>query len=76
MKEFIEYIAKNLVDKPSNVHVNEINGERTVICELRVGQGEISKIIGRRGQTIRSIQMLVAAVSARKGKHAILELLD
>ncbi len=31
MKEFIEYIVKNLVDKPDEVQVNEIHGERTVV---------------------------------------------
>jgi len=76
MKEFIEYIAKKLVDKPNEVHVNEIHGERSVVCELRVGEGDLGKVIGKHGQTARSIRMLVAAASAKLGKRAILEILE
>lgn len=76
MKEFIEYIVKQLVDKPEQVEVTEIVGERTIVCELRVGKGDIGKVIGKHGQTARSIRMLLAAASAKSGKHAVLEILE
>jgi predicted RNA-binding protein YlqC (UPF0109 family) len=76
MKEFIEFIVKHLVDKPDEVQVNEIDGERTVVYELRVGEGDMGKVIGRRGQTARSIRTLLAAASAKMGKRAVLEILE
>lgn len=76
MKEFIEYIAKHLVDRPNEVLVNEIDGERTVVYELRVGYGDLGKVIGKRGQTAKSIRILLAAASAKKGKRAVLEILE
>ncbi|MFQ5770000.1 MAG: KH domain-containing protein [bacterium] len=76
MKEFIEFIIKHLVDKPDEVHVNEIDGERTVVFELRVGQGDMGKVIGRRGQTAKSLRTLLAAASAKMGKRAVLEILE
>jgi len=76
MKEFIEFIIKNLVDKPSEVHVNEIHGERTVIFELRVGEADMGKVIGRGGQTARSLRILLAAVAAKQGKRSVLEILE
>lgn len=76
MKEFIEYIVKNLVDKPDEVQVNEISGERTVVYELKVGEGELGKVIGKHGQTAKSIRTLVAAASAKRGKRSVLEILD
>ena len=76
MKEFIEYIAKNLVDKPDEVRVSEIDGEKTVVYELRVAQGELGKIIGKHGQTARSIRVLLNAASKKQGKRAVLEILD
>ena len=76
MKEFIEYIVKNLVDKPDEVLVTEIKGERTIVCELKVGDGDLGKVIGKHGQTARSIRMLLAAVSAKLGKRAVLEILE
>jgi predicted RNA-binding protein YlqC (UPF0109 family) len=76
MKEFIEYIVKHLVDKPDEVQVNEIHGEGTVVCELRVGEGDLGKVIGKHGQTVRSIRMLVTAASAKQRKRAVLEILE
>jgi hypothetical protein len=37
LKELIEYMAKSLVDDPSQVHVEEIEGTNATIYELRVG---------------------------------------
>ena len=50
MKEFIEFIVKHLVDNPDSVKINKIDGERTIVLELRVGEGDMGKVIGRRGQ--------------------------
>lgn len=76
MKEFIEFIVKHLVDNPSEVQVNEVDGERTIVFELRVGQGDMGKVIGRRGQTAKSLRTLLAAASAKMGKRAVLEILE
>ncbi len=67
MKEFVEFIAKHLVDKP---------GERVTVYELRVGDGDLGKVIGKRGQTAKSIRTLLAAASAKAGKRAVLEILE
>ena len=76
MKEFIEFIAKHLVDHPDSVRVTEVDGEKTTIFELRVGEGDLGKVIGRKGQTAKSIRTLLAAASAKKGKRAVLEILE
>ncbi len=76
MKEFLEFIVKHLVDLPEEVHVNEIDGERTVVYELRVGSGDMGKVIGRRGQTAKSLRTLLAAASAKIGKRSVLEILE
>ena len=76
LKEFVKFIAKHLVDKPDEVDVAEIDGERTVVYELRVGNGDLGKVIGRRGQTAKSIRILLAAASAKSGRRAVLEILE
>jgi len=76
MKEFVEFIIKNLVDKPGEVQVKEIAGERTVVLELRVGKGDMGKVIGRDGQTARSLRTLIAAAAAKQGKRSVLEILE
>lgn len=76
MKEFIEFIAKHLVDKPEEVRVTEVDGERTIVYELRVGEGDLGKVIGKRGQTARSLRTIIGAASAKSGKRAVLEILE
>ncbi|MBN2012873.1 KH domain-containing protein [candidate division KSB1 bacterium] len=76
MKEFIEYIAKYLVDKPNEVLVTEIVGESTTICELRVDQTDIGKVIGKHGQTAKSMRVIIAAASAKRGKRSVFQILE
>jgi hypothetical protein len=76
MKDFLEIMVKHLVDKPHEVVVNEIDGERTVVYELRVGQGDMGKVIGKHGKTAKSIRTLLAAAAAKGGKRAVLEILE
>ena len=76
MKEFIEFIARALVDHPDSVVVAEVEGEKTTVYELRVFQDDLGKVIGRKGQTAKAIRTLISAVSAKKGKRALLEILE
>jgi predicted RNA-binding protein YlqC (UPF0109 family) len=76
MKDFIEFIAKYLVDHPEAVQVTEVEGEKTTVYELRVGDGDLGKVIGRKGQTAKSIRTLLTAASAKRGKRAVLEILE
>ena len=76
MKEFLEYVIKQLVDKPDQVRVDEIYGEHTVIYELRVGDEDMGKVIGRNGQTANSPRTILAATSAKHGKRSVLEIVE
>jgi len=76
VKEFIETIVKALVDNPDEVDLNEIQGERTTVYELRVGDGDLGKVIGKHGQTAKSIRIIISAISAKQGKRAVLEILE
>lgn len=76
MKEFIEYIVKNLVDNPDEVNVVEVEGSRTTVYELRVGEGDLGKVIGKEGKTAKSIRTILSAAAARQGKRAVLEILE
>ncbi len=76
LKEFVEIIAKALVDNPSLVEVREISGERTTVFELRVGEGDLGKVIGKGGQTARAIRTLLNAIAAKQGKRSVLEIIE
>lgn len=75
MKEFVEYIVKHLVDKPEEVKVNEVKGDRITIYELRVGPGDMGKVIGKKGQNAQAIRTLLNAAS-KGGKRSNLEILE
>lgn len=76
MRELIEYMAKALVDSPDSVEVKEVLGERTMVYELRVGPGDLGKVIGREGKTAKAIRTIVTAASMKQGKRAVLEILE
>ncbi len=77
MKEFIEYIAKHLVDYPDNVSVDEKKEEENkIVLSLKVQPDEIGKVIGKQGKTAQAMRTLLTAVAAKEGKRVVLEILD
>ena len=76
MKEFIEYIARQLVDQPDSVVVEEETKDDKLILRLKVAQPDIGKIIGKKGRTAFALRTLVAAVGKKAGKKVLLEVLD
>lgn len=76
MKEFVEYIVKNLVDHPDQVQINEIGGTHTLIIELAVEKSDIGKIIGKKGKTINAIRTLLMSVASRNGIRVNLEIIE
>ena len=76
MKEFVEYIVKNLVDNPDKVRINEIGGTHTLIIELGVEKSDIGKIIGKKGKTINAIRTLLMSVASRNGIRVNLEIIE
>ena len=76
MKNIIEYLVKHLVDKPDEVRIKEVAGDRTSIFELHVGKGDIGKVIGKNGQTAHSLRTILSAISAKNKQHSFLEIMD
>ena len=76
MKEFIEYIARQLVDQPESVAVEEETSEDKLILKLKVAQPGIGKIIGKKGRTAFALRTLVAAVGKKAGRKVLLEVMD
>jgi len=76
VNEFIVNIVRELVDNPDEVRLTEIAGSKTTVYELRVGQGDLGKVIGKKGQTAKAIRTLIAAISAKQGKRDVLEILE
>ena len=76
MKDYVEFIAKSLVDKPEEVEVREVEDRGGAILELKVAREDLGKIIGRQGKTARALRLLVGAAAIRARKRIILEILE
>ena len=76
MKELVELIAKSLVDNPDEVAVKEIEGDQRTVIELRVGDGDLGKVIGRQGRTARAIRTILGASGTKLKKRFVLEILE
>ncbi|RIE06440.1 KH domain-containing protein [Candidatus Cryosericum terrychapinii] len=74
MKQLVETIVKALVDSPEEVVVTEIAGEQSVTYEIKVGQKDTGKVIGKMGHTAQAIRTIIRAASAKTGKSATVQI--
>ncbi len=75
MKELVEYIAKSLVNDPSQVQVAEDRRANTVNLTLEVAQEDVGRVIGRSGQVANAMRTLLRVMASRQGKRVNLEIL-
>lgn len=76
MKDLVEYIAKNLVEKPEKVTVKEVAGDKSVIIELTVDRDDLGRIIGKKGRTARAMRTILNAAAMKQNKRATLEIVE
>ena len=77
MEELLTQIIQAIVDKPDEVEVKTIETENQKIYELSVGDGDLGKVIGKRGKNIMAIRTWLNAASAKsKDKRTVLEVIE
>ena len=76
MKELLLYMAKNWVDNPDAVSVNEITDEDGLVLELRVAPEDMGKVIGRQGRIAKEIRTIIKTVAQRDGEKVTVEIVD
>lgn len=76
MKEFVEYLIKNLVDYPDEIEVTEMMATSTMVIEMRVAKSDMGKIIGKKGKTIEAIRTLVYTMGAKNRMRIELVILE
>jgi len=74
MKELVETIARAIVDEPEEVHVNQVEGEKSLILELSVADDDMGKVIGKQGRIARAIRTVVKAAATKEGKKVIVDI--
>ncbi len=76
MKELLEQIAKSLVDNPEDVSVNEVEGEQSLILELRVSEDDMGKVIGKQGRIAKAIRVVMKAAAIKENKRVVVEIVQ
>lgn len=75
MKDFVEYLTKQIVEHPEEVEVKEVESDNTTIYEVSVHNEDMGRVIGKNGHTANAIRTLLSAASAKEGgKRSILEI--
>lgn len=75
MKEFVEYVVKNLVDQPAEVVVTEIRSADSLILELHVAVDDMGRVIGKGGRVANSLRSLLRVMATKSGERVSLEIL-
>jgi predicted RNA-binding protein YlqC (UPF0109 family) len=76
MTELIRFIAKELVDKPDEVDVQEFDEEGEIVIELHVAEEDLGKVIGKQGRTARAMRNVLAAAGTKRKKRYALEIVE
>jgi predicted RNA-binding protein YlqC (UPF0109 family) len=76
MKELLEQIARSLVDNPDEVSVNEVEGEQSLILELRVAEEDMGKVIGKQGRIAKAIRVVMKAAAVKDNKRVVVEIIQ
>jgi predicted RNA-binding protein YlqC (UPF0109 family) len=76
VKEFLEFVIRQLVDYPDEVMLSEIPNGRMTIFRVQLRQSDVGRVIGRNGATIQAIRALLASSASRHGQRATLEIVE
>lgn len=76
MEELLAFLAKSLVDHPEDVSVTKVDGENSVVYELRVNDDDMGKVIGKQGRIAKSIRTIIKAASIKEEKRVIVDIVQ
>jgi predicted RNA-binding protein YlqC (UPF0109 family) len=76
MKNLVQFMAEALVDHPEQVNVNVVEGENSIILELKVAPDDIGKVIGKGGQTAKAMRKILSAAATKLKKKSLLQIVE
>jgi predicted RNA-binding protein YlqC (UPF0109 family) len=76
MKEAVELIVKSLVGEPDAVEVTENADGRSNVIEVRVGDGDMGRLIGREGRTVKAVRSILFFAGQKHGKRYTLDIVE
>ena len=77
MKDFLEYLARALVDEPERVEVEEFEeDDGTLVLELSVGDDDYGQIIGRGGRTAQALRTVIKAAAVKDNRRVLVDIVE
>ena len=77
MRELLEYLTRQLVARPDEVHVEELEeDDGTIVLELSVAQDDYGKVIGRGGRTAAALRTVVKAAAINEHRRVLVDIVD
>jgi uncharacterized protein len=76
VEELLDYLARNLVDRPDEVRVERTERDGAVVLRLHVAEDDIGKVIGRQGRIARALRTLARASGGRRQERTLVEIVD
>jgi predicted RNA-binding protein YlqC (UPF0109 family) len=77
MRKLLEYLARELVDEPDEVTVEEFEeDDGTLVLELSVGEDDYGKVIGRGGRTATALRLVVKAAAVKEDRRVLVDIVD
>lgn len=73
-QEFLELVVKSIVANPNDVKIERTLDERGVLLTLHLNQADMGYVIGKQGQTARSIRTLLKIVGAQNNARVNLKI--
>lgn len=76
MKDTLTTIINSLVEFPEQVSIKEVEGEKSIVFEVKVANTDMGKVIGREGKIAAAIRTVMKALAAKEQKRVTVEFLD
>ncbi len=76
MKDFVTTVLRYFLDHPGDLRISDLDGEKTLLMEIRCHADDIGKVIGKSGKTIGALRVLTNALAAKSGRRVLLEIVE
>jgi predicted RNA-binding protein YlqC (UPF0109 family) len=77
VRELLEYLARQLVEEPDGVSVEQFEeDDGTVVLELSVADDDYGRVIGRGGRTANALRTVVKAAAVRQERRVLVDIVD
>ncbi len=76
MKEVLEIMIKNLVEKPEAVSIEEVQNEKETVLKVTLDSKDMGRVIGKQGRMAKSIRTVVKAVATKQNQKVVVEFVD